>query len=340
MSAFVVINGVQVLECRLPTMSERQCSVYSNADSNLRVMNDYGRFEISWLCYVSGEIAQLEHRPWVAELVVDEGVVIALGQVPGVQLPPTVVSRYLPQMPRSFQFRIRYDDSPWMPHPWEEELVNELRLVLLDQQLYPPGAPVSYSNLCSRVESLEVFKRVIEEHYKGRGNMFFLNHKDAFLCHQVPGDEMKVSLAFPAPQASASTSSAADPLTAPARLEEDEKILSAVTQILRPGPVTTAELLQRLQNSVFTTHLKPSASILFRFLRAHRESFWVKWDPLHTTRCGLTRRDGGDGNWDNAAEWSGDDLEKEKTANPSVVPSAAISATGAAATNAFEFESK
>lgn len=283
-SAFVVVNGIQLIQCRLPTMSEGSCAVYRDASENLQVQDDYGRFEISCLFYLSSDVAGISDHPWIGELVVDDKYCVYLGQVPGGERGPSiVVTKYLPKYPASLEFRIIYQNKDFYRHPEEDLLAEEIQLLLLDQRLFPRGASVPHTNVQSRVENLEVYKRIIGGHYKGKWVMFLTN-QDSLSLSQVAGEETRVGLRR-------SSEPPEQPPHEPHDEEKsDEALLEAVMRILQSGDLTYVELLQKLEQvPAFVDRLNPSHRILFRFLQSHTETFWVKWDPAHTTRVGLIR---------------------------------------------------
>ena len=285
--ALVVVNGIQLMQCALPTPSERSCVVEAPAHENLRVMDDLGRIELSCVFYASSDIAG-ENRPWVATLSADEEE-IDLGQLPHTGGRTRIVSRYVREHPQTLKFCVTYRDSPTFAHPEEEQLVQEVRLMMLNDDIRfvdrPPGF-VRLSNLRSKLEGLELYKRVvgagnISGHYHRNFQAFVSNHPSVLRTQQSAGSEFLVGLAIDA-DTEAALHNVSD------RREREAAALAAVRSILEDGPLEIGVLLNRMRESKAARGLfRPSSRALVGFLERNSCDFSVRTDPVHTTVVGL-----------------------------------------------------
>jgi hypothetical protein len=289
-SAFVLVNGLQMMECLLPSHSEGTCAVYANAYENLRVMDDYGRVEISCVFYASSDVTE-EYRPWVATLTADEEE-IALGQLPRAGGRTRVVCRYVREHPQKLKLTVTYQAGQTFSHPEEDELLNYIRLIMLNDELRCfEGGFVRLSHIQNKLESLDLYKRVVGAgrsvgHYNRSFGTFIAAHPEFLQLKQVPGGEASVALA---PSVAKRTWTAED---CRRREQEDQRrdaaAVDELQRILDEGSLELPALLNRLrEESAFCAILRPSSRNVVCFLEQHREQFWVTCDPVHTTRVGL-----------------------------------------------------
>jgi hypothetical protein len=279
-SAFVVVNGIQLIQCTLPTMSEGTCAVCNDAVDNLRVSNDFGCLELTCVFYASSDVSTQSERPWIGELIIDDNYTMYLGQLPGGEKGSVTVSHWVISYPRTLEFRLTHQQKEFYRHPEEALLVEEIQALLRDERLFPGGGCVPHTSIQSRVEKLECYKRIVTEHYKGKWFSFLSQQQGSIVLVPLPGEETRVGL----------LGDTRPPRTGPSQADTEEALLTAVVQILESGDHTYVELLQKLEKvKAFSDRLNPSQRILFRFLQSHSDIFWVKLDPLHTTRVGLVR---------------------------------------------------
>lgn len=285
--ALVVVNGMQLMQCALPTASEGICQVEAPAHENLRVTDDFGRVELSCVFYASSDITG-EHRPWVASLSADEEE-IELGQVPHAGGRTRIVSRYVREHPQTLKFSVTYRDSSSFTHPEEEQLVQEVRLMMLNDDIRfvdRPAGFVRLSHLRSKLEGLELYKRVvgsgnISGYYQRNFQAFVSSHPAVLRTQQSAGSEFLVGLA-----ADADTEAAL--MNVSERREREAAALAAVRHLLDDGPLEIGQLLNRMRDSATARGLfRPSSRALVGFLERHCCDFWVRSDPVHTTLVGL-----------------------------------------------------
>jgi len=325
-AAFVLLNGRQLMQCQLPTPSEGQCTVYADAQSNLRVMDDTGRFELTCLFYASADVTS-DMRPWVAELQIDDGAEkIPLGILPKVG-EPRVVSKYIKRYPISIALAVRFIGPSWYPHPEEEVLVEEIQLLLLARAYVgltdrPTDYTVRVPKLQAKLQPLGLYQRVVVEHYKGNF-LAFLDRQPNLSVVMIPGGDALVTVPTPesvTPELRALPAIAEDSDAVSGRSpsdssshsgsdKEDSHALSttigpevieqdtaaAVRSILeREGELSIRQLLDRIVAEVPAwqrRNLKASTHVFVRFLQNRSNLFWVKWDTVHSTRVGLVREE-------------------------------------------------
>lgn len=283
--AYALVNGMQLLKCVLPTASEGMCTVEANAQSNLGVMKDHGRFEVSCLFYAETNTPE---RSYVGELIID-GEVVYLGQLPGgegTSQQSMIVTRYVNEYPRVLQLRLRYAERLSYEHPDEALLLQELEQLLSDGTLFPPQGSAPHTNVHNRLKDLELYNRVVTQHYNGKWTAFLANHGDQVIMHKEPGAELHLVLS---PNASAYKD--VDQKAEDLRVAQEHEIVEYMIRVLSESDLEYRDLLERMgQLPAFTSQLAPSMTMLNRFLQANRDVFWVKKDPEHTTRVGLVRR--------------------------------------------------
>jgi hypothetical protein len=281
--AYIVINGLQPMACKAPTVGEQQLAVGARALERMKVMNDHGKFELSTLFYSAN--ASAHAQPYVADLVIDDERLINLGR-----LPPNgesvIVTRYVDRPPKRFAFRLRVEATYDTTFPDEDLLLEEVLKVLLDPRVYPPGGAGSHAAVYNRVKELDLYNRVIHGHYHGRWMSFLERHHHAITVLKIPGKETQIMLrGNEAGYVVANQQHLAD------RMLAEANVVGALVDALSEQHVCTyTELLGKLEAcDDFTSRLMPSATMLSRFLAANRDIFWVKRDPEHTTRVGLVR---------------------------------------------------
>ena len=170
-------------------------------------------------------------------------------------------------------------------HPEEAELLAELDRVLSDESLFPAGGSAPHTNVHNRLKDLEIYHRVVTQHYNGKWTAFLSNHKDQVLMHKEPGSELHLVLAR-----NAETFAAVDAESEEVRIAKENEVVQHMVHLLSERDLEYRDLLERMgQLPAFTSQLAPSMTMLNRFLLANREVFWVKKDPEHTTRVGLVR---------------------------------------------------
>lgn len=304
--AFALVNGIQLLQCAIPTMAEGVCSVEAEAQPMLQTMPDHGRFEVSVLLYSSLEVPR---STWVVELTVDDDSPIFLGQMPlmntaapetptqvapvnrnatmsrererGPAAPTVIITRYFRAAPRRLRLAVRYLDHPSYPHPDESILLDELLRVFRDERMYPPGTLTPHTNLHNRLKDLTVYHRVVGEHYRGNWLRFLFEHAEAVDVHREPKQEYKLALANdPRP--------IVPPLTEEQEGIKEFLVVSTLVGFLADGPRSYKDLLLEFGDvEAFTESLHASTHMLQRFLAARPDIFWLSKDPIHTTRVGL-----------------------------------------------------
>lgn len=281
----ILINGLQLIACKVPSGSEQNCKVDSEALENLHVMGDHGRFEISTMIYSTMDLAKSQTANIIAELVVDKDIIIYLGQIPAGTEPGYTVSRYLNHVPKHFELRVKRENWLYYPHPDEELLVGEVLALLSDPSLFPLHGSAPHTNLHNRIKESECYQRVIINHYGGRWISFLNNHPYAIYTHRDPKLEMRLVAV-----ADKSIFVSADIDHEEANRVNEAEIVQKVFSILQGGEVEYSALLEKLTEvEGFTRGLAPSVTMLKRFLLSHDDIFWMRKDPEHTSRVGLLR---------------------------------------------------
>jgi hypothetical protein len=289
-SAFVVINGLQLIQCVLPSRSEGSCTVYADAADNLYVMNDYGRLEISCVFYSSADVVD-ELRPWVATLTADAEE-IALGQLPRAGGRTRVVSQYMRSHPRSLKLTVTYKEASAYAHPEEQQLIEFITTVMLNDHFKGevPGF-VRLSHLQHKLEGVEQYKRVVGSgkvvgHYQRNLQRFIACHPQSFSLLQIAGQEVLVGLS-PSAAAAAETEPS---WTLANPNEQDTIIVAEMEKVLQDGPVDMSQLLAQLQQNPSTRpFFRASSNNVVQFLKRHHQTFYIRSDPVHTTRVGCRR---------------------------------------------------
>ena len=288
--AIVLINGLQLLECVLPTQSEKICFVQVAAHENLRVMHDHGRVELSCFFFASSAVDD-ERRPWQGTLTADDEI-IQLGQLPQPGVGTRVICRYVKQHPRTLRLTITFLDSPnaTCPHPEAGELLTIVRMVLLHDDLnQTEGGFVGLSKLKDKLEHLEVYRRVVGNDKDNRNfHAFVVAHSEVLQLRPVAGQEAQVALQ---PSAGKPLWPAADVAARQTRDARRERaIVEGIHGIVREEDLPYPEVLAQVGTlPEFRSALRASTQTFTAFLRHNDEHFWIKNDPVHTTRVG--RRD-------------------------------------------------
>ena len=245
-------------------------------------MDDAGRFEVSCLFYAGSESLALQERPWVGELVVDDKK-IYLGQLPGAEKGSFVVTRYVPTYPKVLEFRVRYEQASFYQHPDEPLLLEELQYLLSDRSIFPAGGSAPNTNVHNRIKELESYRRVVSQHYHGKWTLFLANHPEVVTVHRENGAEMQIILAE-----NAETWVQANADNEAVKETQEKAVVAAMVSILSAGDLEYRALLDRMTEvPEFTAYLSASSAMLTRFLQTHKDVFWLKRDPEHTTRVGL-----------------------------------------------------
>lgn len=276
--AYALINGLQLIQCVTPTQSERTCAVFAEALENLQVMDDFGRFEISCLYYGSSDLVAASQRPYTAQLIVD-GMTIDLGRLPGGDLAPLVVTRFVPEYPKSLELRVFFSETPSNRHPDESLLIDEVRSIVTDPHSQIMGA-TTRATIHNRLKDLELYTRVTE-------NVSFrtllAQHPELVALDVLPNGEPHIVLAERLTEAK--QSQAAHQVM---RKRQEKAILDKLLEILEPGDLDYRVVLQQMSAlPEFTAALSGSGAILSRFLLTRPDVFWFRQDAQHTTRVGL-----------------------------------------------------
>lgn len=281
--AYALVNGMQLLQCALPTASEGICTVEDLAQQNLTVMEDFGHFEVSCLFYAGS--GQIVDPAYIGELIVDDSV-IYLGQLPGGEGPKSVVvTRYVTKYPKVLKLRLRYEQRTLYDHPDEELLLQEMVQLLSDPILFPSGGSAPHTNVHNRLKDLEHYHRVVTQHYHGKWTSFLNNHQDKIRIHKEQHSELHLVLTD-----NLDCFRKVDQEAEVHRAEQENAVVESLYSVLRERDYEYRELLQRMgQIPAFTSQLTPSMTMLNRFLQSNRDVFWIRKDPEHTTRVGLIR---------------------------------------------------
>lgn len=306
-SAHILINGLQLMNCTIPTESEGSCVTYADAGDDLTVMRDHGRWEISTMLYADmAWMPETKHATLIGELVVDGDQVLHLGALPGPDQPSNVVTRFLSKPPSSLAFRVCHDLAKAAVHPDEDALVEEVLLVMNDETVFPKGGSTAHHNVHNRVKDLEIYNRVVVKHYASRWTAFVANHPDDVTLIKLKDDKNSLTLGLGSRRNDEAEPRheelhivhANDVDSAEERNEAQKAVRAKNEAIVVDKMIQTlgeeatmmeyTELLRRLAvYPEFVTCLMPSLSMVQRFVSMHKDVFWVRKDPEHTTRVGL-----------------------------------------------------
>jgi hypothetical protein len=278
--AFVLINGLQLIQCALPTPSEGSCVVETPAQAHLRVLDDFGRIELSCVFYASSDVIG-ERCPWVATLWADDEE-IDLGHLPHAASRARVVCRYVRNDPKTLKLTVTFRDAETYPHPEEKQLLEVLRLVLLNDGLRSTDEGfVRLSHLQNKLEGLELYKRVVgkdDQHYRNLYS-FVVSHPKALELQRVAGGEARVALVGERPESRYVDDELHESL--------DREAVECLKTLTAEGDVDAVTALAVLGNcDGFRRMLRPSEQVIFRFLCSHSNQFLAKHDPIHSTRVG------------------------------------------------------
>jgi hypothetical protein len=302
-NAFLCVNGMQTLRCEIPGVSELRCSIDDNAVHNLRVMADFGRFEVSTVLYTS---PGMHDCPFVANLIVEFASVapaggnddddddveatrestapfdMAFGQLPDHDKARSM-TRYVCSVPAKFTLVVEHGQPPYRHHD-ESLLVQEVaREIRKNRFELDAAGRVTMSHVRTAVGGSRAFGEVVgwhraPGHYGANFQTFLEANGDAFSVLKPDGrGEAHVELRGYTP-------------SPPAAMDDDELVDVVRGTILSAddGRMTWPELLERLSTQpLFQRGLKPHAETLRMFMQAHADIFWVATDNVHATRCGL-----------------------------------------------------
>ena len=280
-SAYVLVNGLQLLQCPLPTRDQQRAETCFPVCQRLEVMDDRGRFELSCLFYASVDVVE-EWRPWTASLKADDEEIL-LGQVPDIRGETRIVCRYVPHHPENFTLSVTFTDAERFGHPDEGELIKAIRLILLHDDFRRADGFVKLSHLHNKLDTLEVYKRVLGPTVQGLGHYrnlyaFIASHSDELELKQNPGGEATVALR---------DRHATPRIDSEERRARDQHAVSMLAGIVADRNVDATTALATLGHCQgFRETLRPSEQMLFRFLRSHDQEFFAQHDSVHTTRVG------------------------------------------------------
>lgn len=297
LAVYALVNGLQLIRCPfdgsdVPVDDDDgatnvvpdtvRSAVAAPAAKDLTIMEDVGRFELTLLFYCSEPLLTAPQQPCVArhfgELVVD-GTAVYLGALPMNGAPPVSIARYLDKYPEKFELRV-VSTTRRLPHPEEESLLLEMHAILCDARLTPPGGSVSLNLMTSRLQELAVYPRVTAN---TNLRSIIALHPDRFALVAGPTGDMHVTKA-----ADAHTYEGPNAARALVRDQQEAVIVRHLKEILASGEKEYVDVLQRLSLvPEFTGQLTPTAAVLRRFLQTHSDVFWLRKDPMHTTRVGL-----------------------------------------------------
>jgi len=288
-SAYALVNGLQLLHCTIPTESEGSCITYQDAIENLTVMQDHGRWELGCMLYSSIDwMPDTRYSTLVGEILVDGVQIIPLGALPGPDQPAHCVTRYIDKPPSTLAFRLRHDPSDAAKHPDEDLFLNEVKVLMEDESLFPPGGSAPHTNVHNRVKDLEIYQRVIVKHYCGKWTSWIAGQSSHLSLIKVrDGTSAELHLVK---NEHLRSFEVANRLHHTKRRMQEHVVVKKMIEILE-GQTTMMEYTELLRRMAevpeFIACLVPSMTMLHRFLATHKAEFWANRDPEHTTRVGL-----------------------------------------------------
>lgn len=282
------------MQCCLPTNGDQKCSVSQTVDQNLTIGLDHGRFELQCTFYTSATL-EADRRPWIGELTIDPDTdwaqVIALGQVQNNQ-GAIVISKYISRHPRTIRFDLIFSQQGFYSHPEEDDLLTETMWQIAEAMHRLKASTVPLTQIENRLRSLQLFGRVMG-HYKSSFRLFLEQHPKGIKFHREPGLDPRLSLKEPLSSNDDGGEIISQESDDRGDIEDNAQEASLVQAMIallerNDGPLEARDMMQQLEKvPQFQQVLRPSVSMVSRFLRLHRDVFYVRDDPSFTTIVGL-----------------------------------------------------
>ncbi|KAJ9462829.1 hypothetical protein DIPPA_20570 [Diplonema papillatum] len=302
----VLLNGIQLIKCPLPEAGGTIAVTAEAEDVN--VSEERGGLGLDILFMASKAAPTHPHKrsegEWRAtlhavqcadpprEVKVNLGTVKAPGQ-------NAHVGCYLNAQPSHYTVTISHVvANPNAASPQEEQLVNEVRTVLLNPRLNRDGGSLSSVLLNNKAKESVLYDKVVGKNYNNSWLDFVKKHSNAFevfyysealIKEQGLGPHIKkcdARIYLKGKKRDEIYEIDRERCHAQKRSEDEFK--KFLVKALGKGEVSQVDLLAKLRDCKgFTESLQPTFSLLMRFLARHSGTFVWMSDPDQPTRIGL-----------------------------------------------------
>lgn len=295
--ASVLLNGIQLICCNLPSLGESCRKVASAVDMN--VTGERGGVSVDALLTTTHCAAPgCEWRGLLVCRGQESTETISLGTVYEENATSHFV-HYLSSQPCVFELEVFHEVCSKEVNPAEQQLVTKACTILQNPRLNYGCGSLSSVVLNNRIKECELYSRVVGKKYCGNFVDFLRAHPETFstftydeeaISHYnfspyIKKDDVRVALQM----LCFDDIYSADAKKCQKQRCDEEEIKCKLVEVLSARGMSQKELLQRLQPvEAFSQALFPSHALLMRFLQRHAEIF--SWDAGadQPTRVGLS----------------------------------------------------
>eukprot|EP01062_Namystynia_karyoxenos_P071492 TRINITY_DN6702_c1_g1_i1.p1 TRINITY_DN6702_c1_g1~~TRINITY_DN6702_c1_g1_i1.p1 ORF type:complete len:444 (+),score=137.16 TRINITY_DN6702_c1_g1_i1:88-1419(+) len=298
--ACVMINGSQLIRCRLPAAGEE--SSETAAATTQHPASSAGDGVHIDVAFLSPNLVPQANVHWHGILVVDGTREIDLGRIRS-RRQHERRTEVLSEAPQRYELRVRaeqIDPSIRIVSAEERELIAAVKGILEDPQLNPRHGSMSSSQVRERAEAVPVYKKVIKGDVTW--GAFIASHPEIFTVFQYGEHEIKERrlLPFVSPEESRIVLKPEERLyngaedAADGETSVEQELRDFLISLLSERDYEQRELLNCIaEHRDLTFYLAPTFSLLMRFLNRHRATFQWTTDPGQPTRISLVNSDRG-----------------------------------------------